>query len=91
MEFNPVGNRVCTDYTFHAVESLICGVQIIDGISVLRELISTSLERIGEILGQLRMALQKLALDLHNIAYGTDPCFKRKKSRATSRPLEMRG
>ena len=91
MEFNPVGNRVCTDYTFHAVESLIRGVQIIWGIQLLQVMNLTSLERIGEILGQLRMALQKLALDLHNIAYGTDPCFKRKKSRATSRPLEMRG
>ena len=91
MEFNPVGNRVCTDYTFPVVESLIRGVQIIWGIQLLQVLILTSLERIGEILGQLRMALPKLALDLHNIDYGTDPCFKRKKSRATSRPLEMRG
>ncbi len=76
MEFNPVGNRVCTDYTFHAVESLIRGVQIIWGIQLLQVMNLTSLERIGEILGQLRMALQKLALDLHNIAYGTDPWFK---------------
>ena len=91
MEFNPVGNRVCTDYSFHAVESFIRGVQIIWGIQLLQVMNLTSLERIGEILGQLRMALQKLALDLHNIAYGTDPCFKRKKSRATTRPLEMRG
>ncbi len=91
MEFNPVGNRGRTDYTFHAVESLIRGVQIIWGIQLLQVMNLTSLERIGEILGQLRMALQKLALDLHNIAYGTDPCFKRKKSQATSRPLEMRG
>ena len=91
MEFNPVGNRVCTDYTFHAVEALIRRVQIIWGIQLLQIMNLTSLERRGEILGQLRMALQKLALDLHNIAYGTDPCFKRKKSLATSRPLEMRG
>ncbi len=91
MEFNPVGNRVCTDYSFHAVESFIRGVQIIWGIQLLQVMNLTSLERIGEILGQLRMALQKLAPDLHNIDYGTDPCFKRKKSRATSRPLEMRG
>ncbi len=91
MEFNPVGNRVCTDYTFHAVESLIRGVQIIWGIQLLQVMNLTSLERIGEIFGQLRMALQNLALDLHDIAYGTDPCFKLKKSRATSRPLEMRG
>ena len=75
MEFNPVVNRVCTDYTFHAVESLICGVQIIGGISVLQELISTSLERIGEILGQLRIALQKPVLDRHAIAYGIDLGF----------------
>ena len=91
MEFNPVGNRVCTDYTFHAVEALIRRVQITGGVQALRVMNLTSLERIGEILGQLRAALQKLALDLHNIAYGTNPCFKRKKSRATSRPLEMRG
>ncbi len=78
MEFNPVGNRVCTDYNFHAVESLIRVVQIIWGIQLFQVMNLTSLERIGEILGQLRMALQKLALDLHNIAYRTDPCFKRK-------------
>jgi len=76
VEFNPVGKRVCTDYTFHAVESLIRGVQIIWGIQLLQVMNLTSLERIGEILGQLWMALQKLALDLRNIAYGTDPCFK---------------
>ncbi len=69
MEFNPVGNRVCTDYTFRAVESLIRVVQIIWGIQLLQVMNLTSLERIGEILGQLRMAPQKLALDLHNIAY----------------------
>ncbi len=78
MEFNPVGNRVCTDYTFQAVESLIRGVQIIWGIQLLQVMNLTSLERIGEILGQLRMALQKLVLDRHGMAYGTDPCFKRK-------------
>ncbi len=84
-------NRGCGDYPLQAVESLIRRPKITGGVQALRALILTSLERIGEILGQLRMALQKLALDLHNIAYGTDPFFKRKKSRATSRPLEMGG
>ncbi len=75
MEFNPVGNRVCTDYTFHAVESLIRGVQIICGNPLLQVMNLTSLERIGEILGQLRMALQKPVLDRHAMAYGIDLGF----------------
>ena len=75
--FNPVGNRVRSNYLFQAIHGLIRGIQLIGGVQVLQVLVLAGFEQVVKLIGQPRMAFQKLVFDHHSVTYGIDPRFSK--------------